>query len=1450
MPEQPPAIAPVYRYFTADLLTNTILAEIPFRGVSWERALKGAGKFDGKIPITAETDSMNLYNTTMPGQTALYVVRNGVCVWGGIIWSRQYEFSSKDLQVSASEFQSYFHHRKIWKTWNHQYGGTVSYNAQKSSWEVARMNLATNPRATSVAGRSISVGGNTGTISATSTAGMNVGGLGIDSFVRAESAGTGTYIDLRSTYSGIEIETADTFSVSNWARPSTVSGATGVIYVQQYNSADTLLTTTQSSPVELVSGWNNLTFSTSLLPSTTRVTVITRALGSVIAGSRLDLTAELWETTASAGTYFDGSFTNTSSKQYTWDSTANASVSNLSELTVIPANWNVRFDNGSAASVRPGSSVKLEFYEPSNFTLNGQYRVANSPAPTKDEFWLTGGRDVADITTIKVIKGIYYFYTREAHGFKTGDSVTAVIESVDGSVSASPMSIPFTATVPAGDNSNVLTWNSGIPTLNRPTATAEGVIYRPIPVGTYTGVTITIRQDTYDYIRTLIDSMFEDFVGIDFPNVYIEPGVSYGFDVVGKEAQGGYAILQTSSPHGVAPGQAIQVKDVGGAFDGEFEVTDTPSATSIVYQRGGAVPPMAVSPLKATVTAVRMNSGRATLTTSAPHGFSLGQNVTVKVGDPYSTFDGTWTVIAIPTPTTFEYLTASPLSYSLTTLPYATTSVAGDPINEIVRAEVSSNVVTLELKDPVIYSPGDSVTVSGAYRELQIKEKALDAQNSVADIQTTEPHGFSVGDTVTISGLQDTATTVTRTSTASSVTLTTTRPHNFRAGDSVSIYGSDSFRVTNKALINKVATLTTSVPHSLPVGTSITVSGLTDSVGISNRRIVNGVAILTTSMTHNFKVNDTITVSGLTDTYPVSAKEANKGTVILTTSRPHNLLVGQKITVNGVGAPFDGTTIEIQDVTATRIIYQIDQSYWDAQKAAAARKGKKLSVPLTVPQTKASGTITAVDSFYNGEFVVSARTSNTISYSRGGQDQPSVLATGTGYRVSGSSPLNGTFPITARTATTVSYAVTGANIPSAAVPAPSSDEVPPAKIEADSILTGTKTLTATTSTSVTFSQSLLSTGSVPSSLSVRKASIFNGTRTITAIPGPDRFRFTLTGYSASILEESASNLSFVRGTSLYNGTFTISAVNTADKTIKYAKTLNTYGSKAVQSRGTASVNPTLVVSSFGPYPGNADIGIGYSSQGYTGINVEPTPYRGFELKTVGEALDAYSDTINGFEYRVDCDYNEAENRFTKTFVLIPIDFPNPPPPGQVSPISRFGADKLVFEYPGGSITDVSIEESAEESATRFFAVGETDLGPEAGPEIGIASAEDLLQGRDGRAWPLLDAAETVDGVDDENILFGYAQRYLSEFAPPYTSLSVSVNGSIPPFVDSYKPGDWCSLILNDPFARMRLISPLEPRQDVIVRKIDSFKVNVPDGVTFPETVQLTLVAEWEVDKRV
>jgi hypothetical protein len=313
---------------------------------------------------------------------------------------------------------------------------------------------------------------------------------------------------------------------------------------------------------------------------------------------------------------------------------------------------------------------------------------------------------------------------------------------------------------------------------------------------------------------------------------------------------------------------------------------------------------------------------------------------------------------------------------------------------------------------------------------------------------------------------------------------------------------------------------------------------------------------------------------------------------------------------------------------------------------------------------------------------------------------------------------------------------------------------------------------------------------------------------------------------------------------IFNGEFIITAATS--NTFSYLTGgVTNVPSTSVNPGATAVVTPYTLSGSYGPYSANSDIQIEFNDDGFSGVPAEPLVYRGYEIKNVGKELDVYSDSIDGFEYRVDCYYDPGSASFRREFMFLPIDFPNPPAPGEISPISRFGADQLVFEYPG-NITDIQIDEKADDAATRFWMVGNIpDLGDDASQPYAAAAATDLLL----QGWPLLEEDDAADDVSDELTLYEGATRFLSEFRPPIGEIKITVNGSLSPTVGSYAPGDWCSIIADDEFVKMRLASDLEPRDTVIVRKIDSIKVSVPDSPTFPEKVTLDLIAEWEVDKR-
>jgi hypothetical protein len=390
-------------------------------------------------------------------------------------------------------------------------------------------------------------------------------------------------------------------------------------------------------------------------------------------------------------------------------------------------------------------------------------------------------------------------------------------------------------------------------------------------------------------------------------------------------------------------------------------------------------------------------------------------------------------------------------------------------------------------------------------------------------------------------------------------------------------------------------------------------------------------------------------------------------------------------------------------------------------------------------------------------------------------------------------------------------------------------------------------------------------------------STFNGQYIVTAVPNATQIRYAKTGSVGStavsvntktVAAKSLTNYvatlatSTVHGFSvgqqvvidgvddvdsvseIFNGEFIITSVTS--NTFSYLTGgVTNVPFTLVNTATTAVVRPYVLSGSYGPYSANSDIQIEFSDDGFSGVAAEPLVYRGYELKNVGKELDAYSDSIEGFEYRVDCFYDPGSSSFRRQFVLLPIDYPNPPAPGEISPISRFGADQLVFEYPG-NITDIQIDEKADDSATRFWMVGNIpDLGDDASQPYAAAAATELLL----NGWPLLEEDDTADELQDELALYEAATRFLSEFRPPIGDIKITVNGSLSPTVGSYAPGDWCSIIADDEFVKMRLASDLEPRDTVIVRKIDSIKVSVPDSPTFPEKVSLELIAEWEVDKR-
>jgi hypothetical protein len=76
---------------------------------SW--AVNKPGELSGKVFIPALANVRDYFTATAPGKTAVYVMRNGVPVWGGIIWKRSFGSSGRELQIEADTWDSYMFHR-------------------------------------------------------------------------------------------------------------------------------------------------------------------------------------------------------------------------------------------------------------------------------------------------------------------------------------------------------------------------------------------------------------------------------------------------------------------------------------------------------------------------------------------------------------------------------------------------------------------------------------------------------------------------------------------------------------------------------------------------------------------------------------------------------------------------------------------------------------------------------------------------------------------------------------------------------------------------------------------------------------------------------------------------------------------------------------------------------------------------------------------------------------------------------------------------------------------------------------------------------------------------------------------------------------------------------------------------------------------------------------------
>lgn len=105
------SVGHTYSYLFCDLSTDTVLAELPLRDVKYSTELNGIGALTATVPYNDDTIPLDPDTATRPSRTALYVDRDGVIVWAGIVWTRDRADGGKAIQ--AAEFLSYYQRRTV-----------------------------------------------------------------------------------------------------------------------------------------------------------------------------------------------------------------------------------------------------------------------------------------------------------------------------------------------------------------------------------------------------------------------------------------------------------------------------------------------------------------------------------------------------------------------------------------------------------------------------------------------------------------------------------------------------------------------------------------------------------------------------------------------------------------------------------------------------------------------------------------------------------------------------------------------------------------------------------------------------------------------------------------------------------------------------------------------------------------------------------------------------------------------------------------------------------------------------------------------------------------------------------------------------------------------------------------------------------------------------------------
>ena len=130
---------PTYRIFASNPTNFDLYGEIPFSTLDFSDVLNAAGNISITVPLLDSTILPASHVT--PGSTALWVERDGVLVWGGVLWTVDVDLIGQTINMSGEGWLSYYSHRIL--TSNFDTGqfsaGTAGADVTLTMWYLLRV---------------------------------------------------------------------------------------------------------------------------------------------------------------------------------------------------------------------------------------------------------------------------------------------------------------------------------------------------------------------------------------------------------------------------------------------------------------------------------------------------------------------------------------------------------------------------------------------------------------------------------------------------------------------------------------------------------------------------------------------------------------------------------------------------------------------------------------------------------------------------------------------------------------------------------------------------------------------------------------------------------------------------------------------------------------------------------------------------------------------------------------------------------------------------------------------------------------------------------------------------------------------------------------------------------------------------------------------------------------